>query len=261
MGGSGSGRSWRRPWAYTSVQLYPPELRAETDELNAYIYGHINYLRPHQRRAVPAQEAAPMAKTAEPGSPPEGRRDKQDTRRAILAVAQELFAVQGYAGTSVADITGRLGMSKAALYYHFTSKTEILRALVQEPIAAYSRLAKEGAGPLGVRELLGAVIDTTADLHALVDVIGNDPSAQTALQDLIPRSWELNAAITAALAGPQPGPATIVRAHAAYAAAKNGALALLATHGGHLSPPDRAELLAAAERALTGTSSPPASWH
>ena len=198
-----------------------------------------------------------MAKTAEPGDPAE-RREKQDTRRAILAVAQELFAAQGYAGTSVADITGRLGMSKAALYYHFSSKTEILRALLQEPIAAYSRLAEGAAGPLGTRELLGAVIDTTADLSALVDVIGNDPSAQSALQDLIPRSREVNEAITAALAGPQPDPAAIIRAHAAYAAAKNGTLALLAAHGGRLSRLDRAELLAAAERALTSTDSPSA---
>jgi AcrR family transcriptional regulator len=193
-----------------------------------------------------------MAKTAEP---PE-RREKQDTRRAILDIAQELFAAQGYAGTSVADITGRLGMSKAALYYHFSSKTEILRALLQEPIAAYARLAEGAAGPLGTRELLGAVIDTTADLRALVDVIGNDPSAQSALQDLVPRSREVNEAITAALAGPQPDPARIIRAHAAYAAAKNGTLALLAAHGGRLSRLDRAELLAAAERALTSTDSP-----
>lgn len=50
---------------------------------------------------------------------------------------------------SVADITGRLGMSKAALYYHFSSKAEILRALLREPVAAYSRLAEEGAGSLG----------------------------------------------------------------------------------------------------------------
>jgi AcrR family transcriptional regulator len=199
-----------------------------------------------------------MAKTAEPGNPAE-HREKHDTRGAILAVAQELFAAQGYAGTSVADITGRLGMSKAALYYHFSSKTEILRALLQEPIAAYSRLAEGAAGPLGPRELLAAVIDTTADLRALVDVIGNDPSAQSALQDLIPRSREINEAITAALAGPQPDPAGIIRAHAAYAAAKNGTLALLAAHGGRLSQLDRAELLAAAERALISTGSPSAS--
>jgi AcrR family transcriptional regulator len=199
-----------------------------------------------------------MAKTAEPGGQAEDRRDKRGTRRAILAVAQELFAAYGYAGTSVADITNRLGMSKAALYYHFRSKTEILQALLQEPIAAYSRLAEGAAGPLGTRELLGAVIDTTADLRALVDVIGNDPSAQSALQDLLPRSREINEAITAALAGPQPDPATIIRAHAAYAAAKNGTLALLAARGGRLSQLDRAELLAAAERALISIDRPAA---
>jgi AcrR family transcriptional regulator len=197
-----------------------------------------------------------MAKTAEPGSPAEGRRDKQNTRGAILDIAQELFAAQGYAGTSVADITGRLGMSKAALYYHFSSKTEILRALLQEPVAAYSRLAEEGAGLLGARELLGAVIDTTVDLRALIEVIGNDPSAQSALQDLIPRSREVNEAITAALAGPQPDSAAIIRAHAAYAIVKNGTLALLAVRGGRMSRLDRAELLAAAERALASTDSP-----
>ena len=194
----------------------------------------------------------PIAEAREPGGQAGGVPDKRGTRRAILAVAQELFAAQGYAGTSVADIANRLGMSKAALYYHFRSKTEILRALLEEPVAAYSRLVgSAAAGQIGARDLLGAVIDTTADLRALVDVIGNDPSARSALQDLLPRSREINEAITAALAGPRPDPAGIIRAHAAYAAAKNGTLALLAARGGHLTQHDRAELLAAAERALT----------
>ena len=194
----------------------------------------------------------PIAEAREPGGQAGGVPDKRGTRRAILAVAQELFAAQGYAGTSVADIANRLGMSKAALYYHFRSKTDILRALLEEPVAAYSRLAgSAAAGQLGAQDLLGAVIDTTADLHALVDVIGNDPSARSALQDLLPRSREINEAITAALAGPRPDPAGIIRAHAAYGAAKNGTLALLAARGGHLTQHDRAELLAAAERALT----------
>jgi len=184
-----------------------------------------------------------------------GARDRRGTRQAILAVARELFAAQGYAGTSVADITRRLGMSKAALYYHFTSKTEILRALVEEPVAAYARLAAGAAG-LTAGELLAAVIDTTADLHALIDVIGSDPSARSALQDLLPRAQEANAAITAALTGPRPDPAAAIRAHAAYAAAKNGTLALLTARGGRLTRHDRAELLAAAERALTAGARP-----
>lgn len=194
----------------------------------------------------------PIAEAREPGGEAEDVPGKRGTRHAILAVAQELFAAHGYAGTSVADIAGRLGMSKAALYYHFGSKAEVLRALLEEPVAAYSRLADgAAAGRLGVRELLGAVIDTTAGLRAVIDVIGNDPSARSALQDLLPRSREINESITAALAGPRPDPAGIIRAHAAYAAAKNGTLALLAARGGHLTQQDRAELLAAAERALT----------
>jgi AcrR family transcriptional regulator len=197
------------------------------------------------------QDRESVTGTGEPGGQAKGARDRRGTRRAILGAAQELFAAHGYAGTSVADIAGRLGMSKAALYYHFRSKTEILQTLLEEPVAAYSRLAgSAAAGQLGTRELLGAVIDTTADLHAIVEVIGSDPSARSALQDLLPRSRELNGAITAALAGPRPDPASTIRAHAAYAAAKNGTLALLAARGGHLTQQDRAELLAAAERAL-----------
>lgn len=198
------------------------------------------------------QDRESVTGTGEPGGQAKGARDRRGTRPAILGAAQELFAAHGYAGTSVADIAGRLGMSKAALYYHFRSKTEILQALLEEPVAAYSRLAgSAAAGQFGTRELLGAVIDTTADLHALVEVIGSDPSARSALQDLLPRSREANGAITAALAGPRPDPASTIRAHAAYAAAKNGTLALLAARDGHLTQQDRAELLAAAERALT----------
>jgi AcrR family transcriptional regulator len=43
------------------------------------------------------------------------------TRERILSVAGELFAQQGYAGTSIVDIAGQLGTSKAAIYYHFAS--------------------------------------------------------------------------------------------------------------------------------------------
>jgi AcrR family transcriptional regulator len=165
-----------------------------------------------------------------------------DTRRRILDVARELFASQGYAGTSIADITGRLGMSKAALYYHFRSKAEILSALVEEPLAAYARLA---AGGLEPKELLAEVIDTTADYLDVVDSMGNDPSARAVIRELSREhgAEELNAAIITALAGPSPSADRTVRAHAAYAIAKHGTLSL-----GHAV--DRAELVAAAMRAL-----------
>ena len=178
-------------------------------------------------------------------------RRERDTRGRILAIAQELFARQGYAGTSIADIAQQLGTSKSALYYHFRSKSEIVKALAEEPVAAYSRLAADAAaGRCSAAGLLAEVISTTASLHAIADVISNDPSARAVLQDLLPRSHEINDALTAALAGPRPDAARVARAHAAYAAAKNGTLALLSAGHGQLTRTDHAELLAAALRAL-----------
>ena len=50
----------------------------------------------------------------------------EDTKKRILETALELFAQRGYLGTSMSDIAQRLGISKAALYKHYTGKQEIL---------------------------------------------------------------------------------------------------------------------------------------
>jgi len=55
----------------------------------------------------------------------------EDTRARILATAAELFVERGYAGTSVRDISQRLGMTKGSLYYHFTAKEDVLVALLE----------------------------------------------------------------------------------------------------------------------------------
>lgn len=58
------------------------------------------------------------------------RRTGQQTRHEILDVALELFTRQGYAGTSIRDIAEAMGMTKSALYYHFTNKESILTELL-----------------------------------------------------------------------------------------------------------------------------------
>lgn len=52
-----------------------------------------------------------------------------DTRERILDVALELFTEHGYDSTSLRQIAERLGLTKAALYYHFESKEDLLQAL------------------------------------------------------------------------------------------------------------------------------------
>ena len=54
-----------------------------------------------------------------------------DTKERILEAALALFAQNGYLGTSMNDIAGKLGITKAALYKHYASKKEILDRIVE----------------------------------------------------------------------------------------------------------------------------------
>ena len=49
-----------------------------------------------------------------------------ETKERILNTALALFSQRGYLGTSMSDIANKLGMTKGALYKHYTSKQEIL---------------------------------------------------------------------------------------------------------------------------------------
>jgi AcrR family transcriptional regulator len=66
-----------------------------------------------------------VAQTAATSFSPEAT----STRERILDVALDLFTEKGFDGTSLREIAERLGVTKAALYYHFASKDDILLAL------------------------------------------------------------------------------------------------------------------------------------
>ncbi|HJQ45033.1 MAG TPA: TetR/AcrR family transcriptional regulator [Amycolatopsis sp.] len=59
-----------------------------------------------------------------------GRRS--DTRERIQQVALDLFVEQGYEKTSLREIAERLEVTKAALYYHFRTKDDIVRSLFED---------------------------------------------------------------------------------------------------------------------------------
>jgi AcrR family transcriptional regulator len=59
-------------------------------------------------------------------------RGRGDTRARIQHVAVELFTERGYDKTSLREIAERLDVTKAALYYHFKSKEDIVRSLVED---------------------------------------------------------------------------------------------------------------------------------
>jgi TetR/AcrR family transcriptional repressor of nem operon len=51
--------------------------------------------------------------------------EASDTRTAILDVAERLVQARGFNGFSYADIAGELGLTRAALHYHFSGKAEL----------------------------------------------------------------------------------------------------------------------------------------
>jgi AcrR family transcriptional regulator len=57
---------------------------------------------------------------------------RTDTRSRVQEVALELFAEQGYEKTSLREIAERLGVTKAALYYHFRSKEDIVHSFTDD---------------------------------------------------------------------------------------------------------------------------------
>ena len=88
--------------------------------------------------------------------------EARPTRERILDVALDLFIEKGYDGTSLREIAEKLGFTKAALYYHFASKDDILMALHLR-IHAVGRegLARLAEGPVSLEaweSLLTAVL-------------------------------------------------------------------------------------------------------
>jgi AcrR family transcriptional regulator len=71
--------------------------------------------------------------------PPAGVRTR-DTRTRILDTTLELFSEHGFEGTTLQQIAHSLGFTKAALYYHFRSKDDLLAALVAPAIAGLEEL-------------------------------------------------------------------------------------------------------------------------
>ncbi|HEX4216401.1 MAG TPA: TetR/AcrR family transcriptional regulator [Candidatus Dormibacteraeota bacterium] len=77
---------------------------------------------------------------------------RTDTRTQIQQVALDLFSEQGYEKTSLREISERLGVTKAALYYHFKTKEDILRSVFQDAVAEVDDLVAWGRARPRTRE-------------------------------------------------------------------------------------------------------------
>lgn len=67
----------------------------------------------------------------------------------LLAVAVELFNERGYDGTSMEDLARRLGLTKAAIYHHVSSRDELLRLATDRALDGLFEVADEVSAASG----------------------------------------------------------------------------------------------------------------
>ncbi|GAB3000675.1 TetR family transcriptional regulator [Streptomyces pseudoechinosporeus] len=76
-------------------------------------------------------------------------RELEQTRERMLRCALELFTERGYEGASIQMIASGMGLSKAAVTYHFRTKEDILNAVVEPAFTDLDAFfEKVGTGPL-----------------------------------------------------------------------------------------------------------------
>jgi AcrR family transcriptional regulator len=136
--------------------------------------------------------------------------DGAQTRERILAVAQELFTRQGYDKTSLRDIAERLEITKAALYYYFPRKEDILLELhlqlhtLGETIIAELEAAPDGAARIAIwPRLANEMIDFMVDNRELLLLHNRNRNAFESLeQTMSPNGRDVEARFERILSSP-----------------------------------------------------------
>ncbi|MFI7701332.1 TetR/AcrR family transcriptional regulator [Nonomuraea sp. NPDC049480] len=152
---------------------------------------------------------------------------REDTRTRIQEVALRLFTEQGYEATSLREIAEELGVTKAALYYHFKTKDDIVASLVDLRIAEIEDLlawAKSQPKTLEMRRELLERYAENLKLPRTLQVARFLERNQTAMRDhpKIAKMRETMLALTAEMS--EPGDPAVDRI--------SRALALFALHAG-----------------------------
>lgn len=94
---------------------------------------------------------------------PVRRLRRAERREQILAAATRAFARSGFAATGLEDVAAEAGISRAILYRHFDSKTDLYRAALERARARLTAVA-------GAREY------SYANLEAMLGVAAEDPA-------------------------------------------------------------------------------------
>ena len=150
----------------------------------------------------------------------EERMEERMDRR-IARLALERFRVGGFVGTSIADLAGALGVSKAAIYYHYRSKDTLLHRLVDPLLDAIDACIGDHTTPATAarppRQLLDAYLAVLLAHRQVVPLIATDVAVLNH-PTIGPRLRAQNQQLRTLLTGPDTSPLARLRAEAALGA-------------------------------------------
>jgi AcrR family transcriptional regulator len=118
------------------------------------------------------------------------------TRQQILETAQRLFADQGYDATSLQMIADEMGLTKAAVYYHFRAKVDIRHEVIMAGVEQLKTLLDEAAAIRGRRARVEHVVNGFVDFfveNRQYALTSNDPAAKREKLDEEPLSMRRRA--------------------------------------------------------------------
>lgn len=125
----------------------------------------------------------------------------QQTRRAILDAARDVFIDEGYVATSISQIVDRCGLSVGSVYHHFKGKGDLFLELWREFEGVYSEAAAHA-----VARARAAGVDNSVELfmagsngyldaarqHPQLTILfrgGDGPSGYDAMGSDVGREW------------------------------------------------------------------------
>jgi AcrR family transcriptional regulator len=135
-----------------------------------------------------------------------------DTRDRVREVALRLFLRHGFSHTTLQDIADELGLTRAALYYHYRSKDHLIASLIQPAKDAVDAfLDRAGRTEPPARELLEGFFDLNYHHRRIFLALVRDPTGLGSV-DAEGLVTELAAHAQRLLAGDDPTPDRRIRA-------------------------------------------------
>ena len=120
-----------------------------------------------------------MSRTEVCSGPESSRSALTPAQARIVAASLELFATRGVGGTSLQMIADAIGVTKAALFYQFRTKNDIVLAAAEDELSRLEAVVDEAeAASSRTRQrqvLLKGMVDLSVDRRRTVNVILSDP--------------------------------------------------------------------------------------